>query len=210
MYDYIIQNRLLILEGITLLFGLIYSYKFWQTPVRMILVYLAIVFGIEYYTLNYFPNDNQWLFSILSLSELLIFTYIFYNSVEGEKFKKIILASCLSCLFFLVIDGLFITKNFEYYLSLGFGFASLGISVMCFIYILEMTKTEKVLNQYRELLYWIVIGLLLYHLCNLPATLLVNSIDEGNIDLILNIQSIVGIGMYLCFIFGFIWSRRLS
>ncbi len=79
---------------------------------------------------------------------------------------------------------------------------------MCFTYLFEMTKTEIIIHQYRVLMYWLSIGLLVYHLCNLPITVLVNNLTEyGDSDILWAIQSSASLLMYFCFIIGFILSK---
>ena len=54
-----------------------------------------------------------------------------------------------------------------------------------------------------------VLGLLFFHLCNLPVTVVMTDLFEiGNVDNILIVQSIAAIAMYSFFIIGFIWSRK--
>ncbi len=195
------------IEGLALIVGLIFIKKYWKTPSFLIVIYVGLVYGVEFFGLRI--ENNQWLYNLLGFSELLLVATTFYLTTKEGVSKKIILVLTFICAVFLLCDSLFITQSFYKYLSYAFGFVSLGISTMCLIYLFELTRTEKVLYQGRTLLYWVSIGLLVYHLCNLPITVLSNKLIEiGNSEALLSIQSISCIVMYSCFIIGFIWSKR--
>ena len=204
---FIVQKSALICEGLALLFSLIYIKKYFNTPAKLIPFYLFFVFGVELVSIS-LAFDN-WMFNLLGVLELFVFTYIFYFTVKGKSSKKIIVSAFLGCILALVIDAVFITKSIFTFLAIAFGFTSLGIVIMCFVYLLELAKTEKVVHQNRILLYWVVIGLLFFHLCNLPVTVVTNDIfDIGRVNTILLIQVITALAMYMCYIIGFIWSRK--
>lgn len=205
LVDFLFRS-VLYLEGFALLIGLIFLYKYWKLPASLIVLYLAIVFGVE--LINKDGVDNQWMYNLVVGSELIFLTIIFYFSVEDSVLKKIILGLFASCLVFIVCDVLLITQTPYKFLIYAFGFESLCISIMCIVYLFEMTRTEKVLYQNRDLLYWICVGLLLFHMCNLPITVLSNNLFEfGDTFTLLSIQSIASLAMYCCFIIGFIMSK---
>jgi hypothetical protein len=204
---YLLQNGVFYLEGLALLCSLIFLKKYIHTPAKVIPLYLMMVFVIEY--MGSEMADDQWLYNILGMAELLTFTYIFYGTAKGKGSKKIVLSAFLIGAVFLIIDAFLITETFYEFLSNGFGFVSIGIAVMGFVFLLEMAQSDKIIHQNRILLYWVVIGLLIFHLCNLPVTVLTNDLFEiGNVDNILIILSVAGISMYSCYIIGFIWSRK--
>ncbi|MDF1697277.1 MAG: hypothetical protein P1U56_15645 [Saprospiraceae bacterium] len=203
----VLRNSVLVFECLALLAGLFYYKKYWESPSKWVLIYLFFVVTVEIMGLK--MAHDQWMYNILGLMELLVFSYVFYCSVTEPKSKRIILWACLVSVLYLIIDGLFITKSFLVFLSYAFGFISLGISLICFVFLFEMTKTERVLYQNRVLLFWVVIGLLTFHLCNLPVTVLTNQLLEiGNFENIITIQSVASLVMYTCFIIGFVWSHR--
>ena len=194
------------MEGFALLAGLYFLVGNWKSTLSLLVLYLAIVFTVEY--INIDGANNQWMYNLVGVCELLFLTVIFYYAIEDSANKKVILGICLSCLIFLLGDLLFITGTHEKFLTYAFGFESLCISIMCSIYLFEMAKTEKVLNQNRNVLYWVCIGLLIFHLCNLPITVLSNTLLEyGDPVTLLSVQSISSLAMYCCFIIGFIMDK---
>lgn len=203
----ILNSSIIYFIGLALTIGLIYSKKYWKTPSGYILIYLGLVLIIEYSGAKF--SNNHWMYNIQSFSELLTVSIIFYLSVKGNTSKNIIIALFGICMIILLADLLLITKSFNIYFSYSFGFISLAIPLMCFVYLFELAGTEKILNQNRVLLYWLSIGLMIYHLCNLPNTILINEIFKiGHYDILYTIQSLSSIAMYSFFIIGFIWSYR--
>jgi len=204
---FILYRTVFVLEGLALLCSLIYLKKYIKTPAKLIPVYLSFVFCIEVVALGL--AFDQWMYNLLGLIELVIFAYIFYFTTKRGNSKKIILISFLISVILILVDALIITETFYTFLSNAFGFVSLGISIMCFVFLLELAKSDKVIYQNRILLYWVVLGLLIFHLCNLPVTVLTNDLFEiGNVENILIIQSIAVIAMYSCYIIGFIWGQK--
>ena len=205
LVDFLFRS-VLYMEGFALLAGLYFLIRNYRSTLSLLVLYLAIVFTVEY--INIDGDDNQWMYNLVGICELLFLTIIFYKAIEDSANRKIILGLCLSCLIFIVIDALFITGTFSKFLTYAFGFESLCISIICSIYLFEMAKTEKVLDQNRDLLYWVCIGLLIFHLCNLPITVLSNTLLEyGDPKTLLSVQSISSLAMYCCFIIGFIMGK---
>ena len=196
-----------ITQKLAFITGLVFILKIWKTPSFPILIYLGLVLSTEYF--GEALADDQWLYNLLGVTELLAVSYMFYNSVKENLSKKIILIVFYCCLLFLFVDFMFITETINKFLSFAYGFMSFGISIMCFLYLYEIAKTEMVLNQNRVLQYWLSIGLLIFHLCNLPITVLINDLFKiGYVRELLGIQTISSIIMYSCFTIGFIWSKR--
>ncbi len=205
----ILEKSIIPMEFFTLLIGVIFSRKFWNSPSKYILAYLLIVFMLDSLAGIIFKSNNQWLYNLLSFSELSILTFIFYKSIAKLMHKRAIIVLYILCFIALMIEGVFIVHSFMGYLSYGFGLSSISIAVMCFIYLNAIARTEKILNVSRILLFWVVVGLLFYHLCVLPITVMIHQLpDIGNTENLLLIQYLSSIVMYVSFIIGFIWTQK--
>lgn len=197
------------MELITLITGVIYSKKYWNSPSKYILLYLFVVFILDSLAGLVFKTNNQWLYNLVSFFELSILTFVFYRSTIKTLHKRAIAVLFVLSMSMLLIDGILISQSFLGYLSYGFGLSSISIATMCFIYLNAIARTEKILNVSRILLFWVVVGLLFYHLCVLPITVMVNQLDDiGNPENLLLIQSLSSIVMYVSFIIGFIWTKK--
>jgi len=194
-------------EVIALIFSILYLNKYIANTARWIPVYLLVVVIVEF--IGEKLLHNQWIYNILGAFELVVFAYIFITTVRESSLKRIILLSFWVGLTALAADGIFITQSFKIFLSNGFAFVSMAMATMGIVFLLAMAKSERVIFQSKILLYWVVLGLLFFHLCNLPVTVFANELIEiGNVNNILIIQSIAAITMYGCFTIGFVWSRK--
>ncbi|MEM9549053.1 MAG: hypothetical protein AAGA77_23905, partial [Bacteroidota bacterium] len=202
-----LNSSVIYVIGFTVLIGLIFSKKYWGTPPGYILIYLVLLLLVEYY--GGIISNNHWMYNIQSFAEFLIVSLIFYYSVQSKTSKNIIIVLAGICFTAIWIELLLITKTYNMYLSYGFGLVSFAIPLMCLVYLFQLANSEKILNQNRVLLYWMSIGLMIYHLCNLPTTVLINDIfNTQEYNVLYSIQSLSSFMMYSCFIIGFIWSQR--
>lgn len=195
--------------GLALLVGLVFIRKYWKTPSSLILLYLLVLFVVEYYGLHLvrIGAHNQWLYNLSGILELSILSIMFYLSVKRKRSKVITIIAFVCCLLFILYDAYFLSI-YEFW-NRAYGVISLGISAMCVVYLLELATMEKVVYQNRILLYWVSIGLLIYQLVILPVTVIIHNLEEiGNADNLFMIQLMAGITMYFCFIIGFIWTRK--
>jgi hypothetical protein len=205
----ILEKIIIPLEFLTLLIGIVSYRKFWDTPSKYILVYLFIVFVVDSVAGIALVSNNQWMYNFLSFSEISILAFIFYKSIPNNLHKNVIAGLYILCVSVLLIESIFIAKTFMNYLSYGFGLSSISIAGMCFIYLNAIARTEKILNLSKILLFWVVVGLLFFHLCVLPITVMIHQLPEiGNTENILFIQHFMSIVMYVSFIIGFIWTQK--
>jgi hypothetical protein len=86
---------------------------------------------------------------------------------------------------------------------------SIFLIITIIFYFIQLLKSDKIIVFHKNLLFWISIGLLLFHTGTLPFAIkttsyaLLNGIH--NLFLIIWILAII---MYLIFTFGFIWSKK--
>ena len=200
-----LNSSIIYVIGLAFIVGLICIKKFWRSPIVILIIYLGVLLFIEYY--GSIIENNHWLYNIQSSWEYISYVLIFYLSVKQPRSKKIVLGLALAGILFLCVDLIFISGTFRQYLTTAFGFVSVLLPLMCFVYLFEMVDSEKVVNQNRVFMYWMCIGLMVYHLCNLPQTVLINElIDLQGYAIIYTIQALSSIVMYTCFMIGFIWS----
>jgi len=77
------------------------------------------------------------------------------------------------------------------------------------LYFTELLNSVKVLNTYKNLLFWISIGLLIFFVGNIPFRIVRNYYaDQTDITILFLINITLTIIMNLCFIIGFIWSDK--
>lgn len=202
-------DAVIYLELICAVVGTICYSKYKHSTLRLILGYLWLVFVIEisakYVDVIY--NNNIVIYNLFGIVEFGIFTYIFYKELKATFFRKVIFLSIASFLIALLINFAVAEYSVHVFLNYAFGCSSLLISLYCCFYFYYMAQTDKILHLYRMLFTWVCIGLLVYHLCNLPITVLTNELKSINVNLF-GILAICGMFNYTCIIIGFLWTNR--
>ncbi len=204
-------DSLVFLEIVCAITATICLRKYKHSATKWIVVYLWTVCIIELLpTIS--PDlkvENVFLYNMLGIVEFSTLSYIFYKEINTAFFKKVVFTSIM--IFALILSYNIWATHFQknVFYNIAFGCSSLLISLYCCFYFYYVARTEKILHLYRTLLTWICIGLLVYHLCNLPITVLNNLLDVIDQDVsVLIILAICGSIMYICFIIGFLWSKK--
>lgn len=206
----IILDSVLYFEIGCAIIGTIYLSKVLRSKTLLYLIYLYILCIIEVigrYTIGY---DNRWLYNVLGILEFGTFSFIFWKDQELKNSKKTIaLLAALGGSAILAEALFFSDPPFKSYLSYSFSITSLFLSIMCLLYFWTLVKSDKIVHFSKILLFWLAMGLLVFHMCVLPITVVMNRIpDISSSNTLLVIQAILSIIMYCCFSIGFIWSSK--
>ncbi len=202
-------------------FGLIYFYKYKDTflrPMMYLLWTIAFVEFFSYFTKKYgvlvYTDENgvpytYWLYNLLYFGLFLTVFRIYLKAITNKVYKKWIRYFIISYILISIVNWTMI-QNFVLELSvLPYISGSIFLIITIIFYFLELLKSEKILLYHRQLLFWISIGLLLFHTGTIPFSLEINgyALIPGIHKLFLIITFLSNI-MYSMFTFGFIWSRK--
>lgn len=206
--------------------------KYRDTPNRYffyLLLLTLIIESIAYTTiyLYYFPDtaftilvkdslpdklfeENYWLYNLLRISTFYLYLYYFLKLLKKNKHIYYIYA--LLILYSICIAmNLYIWKEDFFYKNLMLVRISgtLSILIGSTFYFNEIFDSDKILNLYKELSFWLVIGSLFYYLVTVP--IIIFSVLFYNFQWIyVSILLLANIVLYGCFIFGFIMNARKS
>ncbi|EDP95780.1 hypothetical protein KAOT1_05232 [Kordia algicida OT-1] len=81
------------------------------------------------------------------------------------------------------------------------------------MYFIEVLQSERILNINRELLFWISIGLLLFHIGYIPYKIVqkfYDSIASANLENLRSLFFSLILILNICYITGFIWSQPIQ
>lgn len=204
---------MLVVEILSAVMALVFFKKYKDQSTRWILLNLWFVVIVELCAmqLRKYNLANQWPYNILGIVEIIVFQYIYFEESTSIAAKRIIKIFALLSLSTIVIEAFFYSEvPFMSFLNYSLAISSFLIAVSALLYLRQLVRTEKILYLKSVLLFWISIGLLFYHICNLPITVLSNVLLDLDVDTygLLLIQAFAGILMYVCFILGFIWSKE--
>jgi len=189
LLDYFIENSLLIylLEIGAAVAGSIYLRKV-ITPApysRLFVWYLWLIVIVEligfYPTYNFFTDfshmpfvkgtvfeRNSWLYNSYNIIKFAIFYIFFTGQLQNKKsiilFKGVTGFFVLSAVFNLLMTDVFFYKSSAYTYITG----SFILMVLIFVYYFELLKSDRILYFYRSLVFYISVGLLLWHVTITP------------------------------------------
>ena len=207
-------------ELIAAIIGTIYFYKYKHTHLKYflyILWYIVLTeftgwFSRHYGVLGFYDETGQhynlWMYNFMYLLFFPLVLWIYLKSVHTIIFKKWIKAFIVIYVLFSMVNWIFI-QNIKYEWSeLPDVVGTLFLVVSILFYFIELLKSDKIIIYHKKLLFWISVGLLIFHIGTLPF--MIKATDYAlltgihNLFLVIWILALI---MYLIFTFGFIWSN---
>ncbi|WP_132065776.1 hypothetical protein [Aquimarina spinulae] len=199
------------LEALTAIVATIYYYKYKNTHVLKYFIFLLWYVAINEIIGLYIRSENWDNVLLINIYNVINFTYILilYRSYLNEKkSKKIALILCITYLIIFIING-FYENYFIKFQSIPYIIAAFAVIITISLYFREILNSEKVLNAKRNLLFWISVGLLIYFVGNIPFRILRNYYNElTDATILFLVNFTLTVIMNICFIIGFIWSKK--
>jgi len=219
-----IRGSIKYFELIAAITGSIYFYKYKNTHLKYLLFLLWYIVFTEFFG-DYIKEKeilivkdvngviyNLWIVNLLYIIFFPVIYYIYFKVIENSKFKLWIKIFMVSYIFISIINWIFIQSFILEWSELPYIAGSLFVIITVIFYFIELLTSDKIVIFHRTLLFWISVGLLLFHAGTIPFSIKINGYalihdnDIGNnIFLIMYILAIV---MYSIFSFGFIWSKK--
>lgn len=181
-------------------------------------VFLMLIKTIVEEGNNYgiFPDINKynhWTFNIESILEFYFFSYYFYSILKGRFGKMLIKIFIFAYPVILLISFLTIQKYYIFHTN-TYCLGELYLIILCLIYFRELySDTEfKKLSTLPEL--WIVTGLFLFSVGELPYMILFNYLNKNHLETSLffrkYVLGVLNILMYTMFSTGLLWSIKVQ
>ncbi len=216
-----IRGSIKYFELIAAITGVIFFFKYKHTHLKYFLYLLWYIVFTEFFG-DYIKNNgilvhidengeiyNIWIVNLLYTIFFPILFYIYIKEIKNIKYKLWIKIFLISYLIISIVNWTVIQNFLLEWSEIPFIFGSLTIIVTIIFYFIELLKSNKIVLFHRTLLFWISVGLLLFHSGTIPFTIKINgyAIIKGVHQLFL-IMYILSIIMYATFTFGFIWSKK--
>ena len=158
---------------------------------------------------------NLIVYNILTLLEFNFLLLFIKNILNSSKSKKIInfllkifnIIYTSSSLYYIWINSYLSTYN-----SVASIIGSILVSIAVFLFLRDFLNSDKILNYWKTLSFWISFGLLIYYLGTIPFTSIMNFISNITLEsklLLIKIQYLLTTLMYTCFIFGALWGQKI-
>lgn len=233
MLEFFLENTLLVylLELLSALAG---TYYLWKSPgsgknIRMFVYYLWLIVFVE--TIGIYPvyaylNDyktlwfikdtpferNFWLYNSFKIVSFLVFFQFFTNELKNERLRKLfrllIIGFAVSAVLNLLLSGVF----FKAYSSFTFITGTFILSIIISAYYYEILTSDKILNFYQNIGFYISVGSFVWHLVVTPLFIYSHYFTMDSPEFV-TFHALVlkraNVFMYSCFTLGFfICSRK--
>ena len=218
------ENFYLILYGITWILSIIKLPKYFDSFLKYLPIIIGytlctemlgvIIYNFEdfsFFTLAKYSYYNVILYNIYDLVFFLFFFYVYWSAISNTKIKSFIKFGALLFILSFLLNAITTNplKNEMWYAYI-IGAIVLIISILAYLNYLRVN--EKTLPISSNLLFWISLGLLIFHVVYLPITIIKNIGLELKMEDFSNLkhtQLFTITVMYSCFILGFILMRRI-
>lgn len=199
------------LEVVTAICATIFYNKYKKTKFLKFIVFFLWYIVCNDFLGLYLRNkgeDNTILYNIYNLINFSFFFLLYQHYMQNKYRRTTVRLFGLIYIFAFIINSLF-ENYFEKHQSIPYLIGAIFLLITIVFYFVELLNSEQVLYANRNLLFWISVGQLIYFVGNIPFRFLRNYYDEvtdATLALLVNLS--VGATMYICYIFGFIWSDR--
>lgn len=217
----LIRNSGKYVELLSAIIGTIYFYKYRKSSLKyflFILWYITLTEFIGSYASKnnvfvFFDENgigfNYWMYNSLYLIFFNMILYIYLKSIKKIEHKFWIKIFIISYILISIINWSFI-QSFIFEMSeLPYVTGSIFLIISIIFYFIQLLKSSDTKTFHKELLFWISIGLLLFHAGTIPFSLEYNGyaliLGTHKLFLIIYILSPL---MYSIFTFGFVWSNK--
>lgn len=198
------------IQLVTLIFSLLFLWKYKHTPLKIIPFFYGLVAAVEIYCMNFYRIGNVWLYNILLLIQINFFGYLFYQYLEGSSRKFLV---GLIILFNLIYFGVFLSGIINFMTENATYPYVAGIIILIILLVMmfnHMLKIENFNGLTRNLLFWLCFSLLFFHATSLPLFSITRWSDimgefKSGFVRILFLSLIFS---HLILVFGFIWSKK--
>jgi len=219
------NNFVLALYAITWIFSIIKLPKYFDSTLKYLPIIIgytlfneilgALIYNIEDFTLFSEEEYSSYTLFIYNIYDLIFFSFFFYiywKSIANNGAKTKIKNGALLFILSLVVNAI-IVNPMKYELWYAYVIGSIFLIISSILYLKSLKLKSGSVGISTNLLFWISIGLLIFHVGYMPITIYKNSNLNITVDDYANVK-IVHIAliviMYTCFIIGFLRMKRFK
>lgn len=154
---------------------------------------------------------NEWYFNIVEVYFILIYTYLFRSQLSGRRMKYLLKWSMMGYLIIAVLNMYLSDDFFTGDLMLNDMLGAFLIVLSVFFYFFDMMISDKVLTFYKNLFFYVAIGVTISYLVRVPISIYGAYFNERNdafLELFYDLVRYTNIFMYSMFAMGFYMDYR--
>ena len=149
---------------------------------------------------------NEWYYNIAQVYFISMYSYLIRLQIEIRKFRKILKYLLIGFIVFCIINFFTSDHYFTDYLISNYILGSFLILTTVCLYFYEMLLSNKVLSFYKNLYFYISVGIVLNLLMNMPINIYNTFVNQENDEFVKVFLATVrysNILMYTLFAVGF-------
>lgn len=189
----------------------LFLYFLWVTLlIDLTGLYAVHAYFTDYQYMEYLRNSpfrrNEWYFNIFNIFFLLVYMVFFIVQLNSIRTRRILILLC-GFFFFSEVINLIFSGVFFVNISTYGSITGTLILVLCILsYYYEMLKSNSILYFYRDVVFYISIGVLIRYLVVPPLSIYSKYFSLTSpefVELRANVMSMTNLFMYGMFIIGF-------
>ncbi|MBW1297372.1 hypothetical protein [Aquimarina litoralis] len=221
MYSIVITNIFELLAAIT---GTFYIRKYREDLSSRYFVYflwltvfVELVFGwlsICIEKIDFFSPlnttvfvQNDWIYNIYDIVSFALLSFIIIRLYDNTNFKKASTLIAFLFLLFAIVNASFSNEFYEGIVSLNFIFGSILLLLLVILYFFQLLMSDKILDFYKMMTFYISVGILVYHLTTTPIFIYWKyfsvSVSPKFVEIRQIFITIANIFVYTCYTLGF-------
>ncbi|MFD2565646.1 hypothetical protein [Aquimarina rubra] len=181
-------------------------------------VFVEVVFGWlptfieDFSSFKFLENTifarNKWVYNVYDVISFTFYLLYFVNLIDNQKYRKIsikiVSIYVLACVVNLAFSGVFFKTNSTFNASVG----TILLVLYIIYYYFQMLQSEKILEFYKSIPFYVSVGALVFHLIVNPIFIYEqyysNTTSPEFVRIFLTILTILNIFMYSCYAVGFL------
>jgi hypothetical protein len=175
----------------------------------MLWIYLLFTLCVEIMSVILATNgiNNLWLYRIYLYAELVFPSFFFFHQFSKRRNKEIIISVFLIAIILTTLTNFF--DDWQNRASIQTGITFCFVTFTIISYFIEMFRTEKVFNPFKDVYFVVGSGLLLGHSCTLIYNLLFDYLASGYFGSEIHYSILNGVNMGLILFYNVLYSYAL-
>lgn len=211
----LLRSFTLYIEIITAIIASIYYSKYKNTYLKYFLILLWYIVTNEilgFYIREVLNKNNAIIYNIYYVINFTFLLSIYWHFIKKNIYKRIILSFIVMYWSSCIINR-FYENWFDMPQIIPYIIASMFLIISILLYFVEIIKSEQILHINRSILFWISIGLLLFHIGYIPYKVVQKYHDYISIINLENLRSLfysLILILNICYIIGFTWGHKIQ
>ncbi|HET7361312.1 MAG TPA: hypothetical protein VFI78_05195 [Salinimicrobium sp.] len=188
----------------------------WLTVfVEIVANYASVAYYSDYTYFSFVENTpfeaNYWLYNIYSIIAFGVYITFFTVYLKNPRLRKILHTATLIYLIAAVINLFLSDEFFKAYAIFTFFAGTVLVTFSIGAYYFELLRSDRILNFYKLVPFYISVGALVYHLAFVPLVIYSRYFNAENpefIEIYMNILLGINYFLYSIYILGFLICSR--